>query len=367
MALYLTQYYPEAVRKIVTDDALETVIRKSTITEDSIAKLQQTVETNRQVIPAAGHTSDKNPSAIFILCPPRSGSTLFRVMLAGHPSLFAPPELDLLTFETLQMRRSTMTDGDSFRLAGAIRAIMASHNCNAEKAIEIINQYVAESTNSLNFYGQLQQWVAPKRLVDKSTFYPLDLEILKRIEQNFDQPLYLHLHRHPYGMIHSFEKARADRLYFKEQAEFSVQEIGELTWLIAHQNILNFLQDVPTHRQHTVKFEDLVHHPEATMTNVCHFLGIELHPAMLQPYQDDKTRMTDGIHENSASRMIGDVKFHEHQQINPDVADRWRNDYTTDFLSDLGWQLAHSFGYKRDISDNTLDTQLSSPIIDTIQ
>lgn len=39
----------------------------------------------------------KNPNPIaFILSSPRSGSTLLRVMLAGHPGLYSPPELHLL-------------------------------------------------------------------------------------------------------------------------------------------------------------------------------------------------------------------------------------------------------------------------------
>ena len=40
----------------------------------------------------------KNHPAIFILAPPRSGTTLLRVMLAGQPDLFAAAELQLLRF-----------------------------------------------------------------------------------------------------------------------------------------------------------------------------------------------------------------------------------------------------------------------------
>ena len=48
----------------------------------------------------------KNPPAIFILSPMRSGSTLLRIMLAGNPRLFSPPELQLLQFETLAERKA---------------------------------------------------------------------------------------------------------------------------------------------------------------------------------------------------------------------------------------------------------------------
>src|SRR3979409_2802780 len=47
----------------------------------------------------------KNRRAVLVLSPPRSGSTLLRVMLGGHPELFAPPELELLAFSTLAERQ----------------------------------------------------------------------------------------------------------------------------------------------------------------------------------------------------------------------------------------------------------------------
>ena len=55
----------------------------------------------------------KNPRAVFVLAPPRSGTTLLRVLLAGHPALFAPPELELLQFATLAERRAAFAGRDA--------------------------------------------------------------------------------------------------------------------------------------------------------------------------------------------------------------------------------------------------------------
>jgi len=38
----------------------------------------------------------------FLLGVPRSGTTLLRVMLAGHPRIFSPPEMLLAPFETMR-------------------------------------------------------------------------------------------------------------------------------------------------------------------------------------------------------------------------------------------------------------------------
>jgi len=44
--------------------------------------------------------------------------------------------------------------------------------------------------------------------------------------------------------------------------------------------------------------------------------------------------------------MIGDVKFHEHKDIDSNVADRWKQYYTDDFLGDITWQAADALGYE---------------------
>src|SRR5262249_3795882 len=90
LADYLQQQYPAAVARIP-------VIRATT-TAASAAKVDEVMLADfRRLIPALPPLrtpiSRKNHKVVFVLSAPRSGSTLFRVMLAGHPQLFAPPEL----------------------------------------------------------------------------------------------------------------------------------------------------------------------------------------------------------------------------------------------------------------------------------
>jgi amino acid adenylation domain-containing protein len=291
----------------------------------------------------------KYPPPIFILSPPRSGSTLLRVMLAGHPRLFAPQELELLSFDTLQDRRATFTGRDSFWLEGTIRAVMEVKACDAEPARRIMENCENEQLTTEQFYRLMQGWLGEKILIDKTPSYALDVEILKRAETIFTHPLYIHLLRHPYGMIRSFEDSKLDQLYqvfFSSEHHFTVQELAELIWLISHQNILEFLNNVPANRRHRVRFEDLVSQPKITIEGICQFLGLDFHPDMLQPYKDHKRRMTDGIY--SVSRMLGDVKFRVHADIDPKVADRWKEYYKDDFLGDVTWQVAERLGYKKE-------------------
>jgi len=160
--------------------------------------------------------------------------------------------------------------------------------------------------------------------------------------------LYINLLRHPYGMIHSFEEARLDQLYMPsilEHHRFARRTFAELIWYLSYDNIRKFLAQIPSDRKFEIQFEKLLHNPEDSMMQLCTFLGLPFSPEMLQPYHDKQHRMTDGIH--AASRMLGDMKFHQHQGINATVADNWQRDYTRDFLGDVTWELAESLGYPR--------------------
>jgi len=249
----------------------------------------------------AAEKISKNPTAVFVLSPPRSGSTLLRVMLGGHPLLFSPPELELLNFNTLAERKAAFEGRNSFWLEGAVRALMEINEWDATRAGSFVESCEDNAVSTKQFYRMIQDGIGKKILVDKTPAYSLDLETLKRAEADFDNPIYIHLLRHPCGMIHSFEKAKIEQIFTRYHHPFAARELAELLWLIGHQNILEFLKQIPAHRQYRLSFERLLQSPGQVMEEVCRVLNLEFCPDMLQPYKDKKKRMTDG------SRLCGGV------------------------------------------------------------
>jgi amino acid adenylation domain-containing protein/FkbH-like protein/non-ribosomal peptide synthase protein (TIGR01720 family)/FkbM family methyltransferase len=342
LAAYIEENYPQAAAKLLGKEINSTIeLPQERIDEAKVLQMRSLIPS---IAPPVDDDASKNPPAIFILSPHRSGSTLLRVILGGNPQLFAPPELELLTFNTLQERKAAFSGRYSFWAEGTIRTIMQIQGCNAEEAIALMEELEARNLTTKQFYRLIQQSLGDKILVDKTPSYSIDVETLKRAEINFQNPLYIHLVRHPYATMRSYEEARVEQT-FPYQHPFNRRELAELVWLISHQNILEFLQQVPQHRQYQVKFEDIVSQPQTSVEGLCQFLGLEFHPDMLQPYKEKKQRMTDGIY--AQSRMVGDVKFHEHQGINANTADSWKQYYSSDFLGNVTWQLAESLGYQK--------------------
>ncbi|MEM7352068.1 MAG: amino acid adenylation domain-containing protein, partial [Acidobacteriota bacterium] len=342
MAALLRRDYTIEAAKLSADDLSVTSTQEDRIDRAQVARLRALIEP----LPPAPEGSESEPlnkPAVFVLAPPRSGTTLLRVLLGGHPELFAPPELELLSWQTLGQRRAAFSGRDAFWREGLLRAVMESHGLDAAGASALVEDLEREDWSTRRLYGWLQAALGERLLVDKTPSYALDLSILERAESEFEGARYLHLVRHPGAMIHSFEAARLDQLFFRRQHPWSTRRLAELLWNVSHENVLRFLGRVSPERQLRVEFEELVQRPQAVLEEICDFLGVDFDPAMLEPYADAGARMTDGLH--AASKMLGDVKFHQHRKINPATAESWRSSLDEAELGVPTWEMAARFGY----------------------
>jgi hypothetical protein len=146
-------------------------------------------------------------------------------------------------------------------------------------------------------------------------------------------------------MVQSFQDVHLDRVFFRYDHPFVARELAELVWVVCHQNIQAFLTQVPKSRQHRLRFEDLVTRPQETLMDLCAFMGLAFHPDMAMPYKAKERKMTDGMH--AASTMLGDMKFHQHTDIDPALAESWKTSEARVPLGDITWRMAEELGYAR--------------------
>lgn len=346
MAEYLRTNYPECVSALLqknddlvrsdipTKDALSSP--SPVLTEERISEID--LAFRKALFPVAdfGGTDKKNNPAVFILSPGRSGSTLLRVMLAGNPGLFSPPELNLLCFKNIGELRNKDSQY-SFLSAGLERALMEIFGVEVQKAKDMLEDFSNRNISVQECYALLQGSLGSRLLVDKSPLYSASLPVLRRAETLFDRPYYIHLMRHPHAMISSFMDVKMNLLF---DVAFSGRELAEFFWLTGHKNILELLKDIPANRQFHLKFEDMVRSPRSVVEDLCRFLSIAFDEDMLKPYEGKK--MTNGIYKEGT--MVGDPRFFSHQTINPEVAQRSKNKLDEP-ICELTKKIAVSLGY----------------------
>ena len=287
----------------------------------------------------------KNPPAIFVHTSPRSGSTLFRVMLAGHPQLFSPPEMDILRCQGMSdwmrgLRDSTHGYGFSWATQGLQWTLTELLGLDADATKAYMEEMAERDVPIQEVYAEIQRRAAPRMLVDKSPQYSLRLDTLKRAEELFEAPKYVHLVRHPYSVIESLVRVRfytffGPVIYGRDDVDPYV--VAEKVWVMCNQNMLDFFNSIDRSRYYFLRYEDLVSDPHTKMREVCDFLDLPFDEAVIQPYDHRKERMISGI---------GDPNILRHTSIEARMAETWRDIQLPRRLSKQAQELAAQLNYE---------------------
>ena len=183
------------------------------------------------------------PAPVFVLCPSRSGSTLLRSMLNMHTQICAPHELHL---GTLRVESERAYAWESWSVLG-----MAQLDLENMLWDRMLHRVLVRSGKRL--------------VVDKT---PQNAMIWPRIHEFWPQARYLHLHRHPGSIFDSLMRANPARS--RSGASRTVLDYGH------HLDAARAALPGPT-----VRYEDLVGDPEATLRTLCHYLGVRPQDRML--------------------------------------------------------------------------------------
>lgn len=280
------------------------------------------------------------PPPIFLLSTPRTGSTLLRAMLGGHPALFAPPELHLLAFADLADWRDALAP-DLMQLG--LHQALGGLGWSEHEVASTVASWAAQRLPIARIYDALRAAAAPRRLLDKSPSYALDPQILTRAARLFPEARYIHLVRHPVPSTRSFVQRRMGRLLGLD--DLDGPRAASEVWTIGNRNLLEFLATLPPGRAMQVRYEDLVRDPPAVLTRICRFLALEFSPAMTDPHARRFPGEERGV--------IGDPGFYARKGVDAALADRWRDDAATIDLSPETAAIAARLGYEVDDADAT--------------
>jgi len=285
---------------------------------------------------------------MLVLSSERSGSTLLRFLLGEHSRLVSPQELFLLRypdFATWRARKRVAIESvlEYFRLLGKPTSAEAVDKaCRGRSAVQVYEWMLA---------------ALPPRgiLIDKTPAYANEMATLERSRAL--SPYYVWLLRHPLGVIDSqvrlksklwrrkveragaLTKLRAnvgDVVRKVRRHDEQVARRREAKWVAQNRNIALFLRHMPRQQQCTIYFEDLVREPEHELARFCAESGLQ---------REARVGTL-----NSAPEMnehLGDPNFHQHRQVDAEMADDWLARYDERWLSPDTLALITELGVRR--------------------
>jgi hypothetical protein len=214
-----------------------------------------------------------NDSPFFIIGAGRSGTTLLRLILAGHPRLHITPETwfirDLvrelpLTGELTpaQVDRAVVIMAQEYRWPdleiGADHLRRAAYGLQSPRLVDVIDIV----------YREQRRHAGKVRVGDKTPAY---IDIIPELATMYPGARFIHLIRDGRDVAISRIDLNWERYYERNRFE----------WTLAMARREEYLRSPYAGQILEVRYEDLVSEPAATVQQVCEFLGEEFVPGML--------------------------------------------------------------------------------------
>ncbi len=233
-----------------------------------------------------GHPSRKLQAArgerllaapVFILSPARAGSTLLRMILGSHSTMYAPPELPL---RQLSVRAET----------NWIQASM--------RELKLTNQELDYLLWDRVFADLLSRSGKPT-LVAKT---PSNVLIWEQIAECWPDARFIFLLRHPAASVASLNAAWTSTWHPAETGTIDESAAKALRYMTRLEEARRALPG------HTVRYEDLTAEPEMIVRQVCRFLGVPFEAEMLEYGQFGHGRIAAGLGDTSDNLKSGQIQ-----------------------------------------------------------
>ncbi|UOM35544.1 sulfotransferase [Acuticoccus sp. I52.16.1] len=223
------------------------------------------------------------PEPLFILCPPRSFSSIVCGILGQHPQCYGLPELNLFLAEDLRSLWHGPMSMPIFR-DGLLRALAELHD--GEQTEDTIMR--ARAWISAHFewdvprlLAHIQELVGPKILVEKSPSTVSRPDYMARLRTLYPNANILHLTRHPLSNGESIVALR-DRFEALQAVARGPSSDPERMWTRAHELILHGTADCELGQAMRMQGEALLSDLACYLPQICEWLDIDTSPAAFE-------------------------------------------------------------------------------------
>ncbi len=232
-------------------------------------------------------------SLVFVISPPRAGSTLLQRMMGAHSEIFTHPEPHLITpIAHLGVYGNVdKAPYDHINAAEATKAFIQGLPGGEQDYLDALRAY----TDTL--YGRMLSTSESAYFLDKTPANALAMPLLQRL---YPDAKYVVLTRHPLAIFSSYANSFFDGDW---QAAHAFNPILE-RYVPA---MATLLRDRPVSLLH-VAYEDLVTEPDPQLRQVFAFLGLEHQPGAVEygAAEPVKKGMGDPITVDTQDRPVAD-------------------------------------------------------------
>lgn len=225
---------------------------------------------------------------VFILGNPRSGTSLFRLMLNSHSLINATPECGFLHWWYKKYADWDISCVTSNRLDEYISDLKSSKRIEDWKMdyTKLKEKIVQENPDNYAKLGELvyifhgeQKGKNAKVIADKNNYYINHYDDLKEIWPDAKYILVVRDGRDVACSYLNIETLVTNSPY-KPKLSTDIKTIAK-EWSTNNQNILNFSESLNNNQFMIIRYEDFVTDSELYLSKVCSFLGLRFESNML--------------------------------------------------------------------------------------
>ncbi|MED5464111.1 MAG: sulfotransferase [Myxococcota bacterium] len=200
---------------------------------------------------------------IFLICTPRSGSTLLQRMLGSHSAIHTHPEPHLLTPLYYSGYYETVNKApyDHINAAQALREFAQELPRGEDDYLDALRAYAS------TLYERVLHPSGKPLFLDKTPAYGLVAPFVAKL---YPRARFIVLTRHPLAITHSV----ANSFFNGDYAAADAQNPIARHYVPA---LANFMRDATVPFVH-VRYEDLVADPTTQMTRILNHLNLEFEP-----------------------------------------------------------------------------------------
>lgn len=268
---------------------------------------------------------------IFVVGVERSGTTLLRFMLASHPNIYVPPQSHFIPKLFGSNPTGELTRDAAITVVGEIltsKPFMNAWRGDRPDPGTVVDELAERTPRHIleAIYGRYAAQYDARRWGDKTPTYTAQIPLLSTI---FPDALFVHIVRDGRDVALSMMEALPG---FQIDIYFAARK-----WRDRIGGARAAAGQLPAGHYSEIRYERLVDQPEASVRELCQFLGAPFAPEMLEPHHLAREQVSArGVH--GATR----------DPVSTDSAGRWRTDMSErdrvlfeavagDLLTDLGY------------------------------